>query len=171
MNIVYVPQHLYPVLKQSGLHGADYRNIERLLDTLSPDDVAFYLFCNTEGHCPIPQEAQDTLPNLLFGPNAVMPFTSTGRSQETLTRYNSFVQNGCDADYCSERGVLSSDCMEEDLIIVTHTASADASLGNAVCERVFFDRLIQQLLSFKPLESVMGSPLMLGWLKSVSCGA
>lgn len=173
MKIVYIPPHLYAALKKADLRAQDLRDVEKLLNTLSADDVAFYFYANDHRHCPIPKALADTLPNLIFGADAVMPFTSSDESKDALGKFNSLIHNGSSADMYEENAVLTSDCQEEDLIIVTHTAQSDAGVGESATasETAFYDRVIQQLLAFQPLHVVMGSPLLLGWMKSVQADA
>jgi hypothetical protein len=173
MKIVYIPQQLYPALKKANLRSQDLRDVEKLLSTLSADDVAFYFYANDPSNCPIPKPLADTLENFIWGPHAVMPFTGSDESKKTLGKFNSLRANGSTADMYEEGAVLTSDCMEEDLIIVTHTAPADAGVrdGAKSSETSFYDRIIQQLLAFQPLEVVMGSPVLLGWMKSVQADA
>ncbi|WJJ55117.1 hypothetical protein [Xanthomonas phage RTH11] len=168
MKIVYIPPALYPALKKAELRAQDLRDVEKLLSTLSADDVAFYFAANDARRCPIPKPLADTLPNLIFGGDAVMPFTDSDQSKAVLGKFNSINANGSMADMYEEGSLLTSDCSEEDLLIITHVA-ADASVGEnaAKNDKVFYDRIIQQLLAFQPLEAVMGSPLLLGWMKSV----
>lgn len=170
MKILYVPQHLYAALKKADLRSQDYRDVEKLLGTLSADDVAFYFFANDPRHCPIPQALADTLPNLLWGPAEPMAITG---SKEATEKFNSFIHNGNSADMYEEGAQFTSDCMEEDLLIITHTAPTDATVGDAAGKSLtaFYDRVIQQLLAFQKLEIVMGSPLLLGWMKSVQADA
>ncbi len=170
MKILYVPQHLYAALKKADLRSQDLRDVEKLLGTLSADDVAFYFFANDPRHCPIPKPLADALPNFLFGPAEVMSITS---SKEVTEKFNSLIHNGNSADMYEEGAVLTSDCMEEDLLIITHTAPTDATVSDEVVGGLtaFYDRVIQQLLAFQKLETVMGSPVLLGWMKSVQADA
>lgn len=169
MKILYIPQHLFPALKKAGLRSQELGDVEKLVSTLSADDVAFYFFANDPRHCPIPAPLAATLPNAIFGPNEVMPWTSSDESKAVLAKFNSLIHNGSSADMYEENAVLTSDCSQEDLIIVTHTAPADAEAGDqaAADETAFYDRIIQQLLAFQKLEVVLGSPVLLGWMKSV----
>lgn len=173
MKIVYVPQHLYAAIKKAGLRSQDLRDVEKLLSTLSADDVAFYFFANDARHCPIPKPLADTLENLIFGGSAVMPFTSSEESKTTLGKFNSYIHNGCTLDMYEEGAVFTSDCSDEDLLIITHVAQADAAAGETAksTDTAFYDRVIQQLLAFQKLETVMGSPVLLGFLKSVQTDA
>lgn len=173
MKIVYIPQHLYPALKKADLRSQDLADVEKLLNTLSVDDVAFYFFANDARHCPIPKPVAETLPNAIFGPAEETPFTSSEQSKAVLTKFNSLIHNGSVADMYEDNAVLTSDCMEEDLIIVTHTTPTDAGVGDEATksETAFYDRIIQQLLAFKKLDVVMGSPVLLGWMKSVQTHA
>lgn len=170
MKIVYIPQALYPALKKAGLQASDLQDIEKLLNTLSADDVAFYFFSNRPNHCPIPAPVVETLENLAANP-------AVGEDNEAvrvvLTKLRSLEHNGVSTNMYEENAVLTSDCTQEDLIIVTHTAPTDAEVGTTEenGETAFYDRIIRQLLAFQPLETVMGSPILLGWMKSVQADA
>jgi len=173
MKFVYIPQHLYPALKKADLRSQDLVNLEKLLNTLSADDVAFYFFANDPAHCPVPAPVQAALPNAIFGPTEIMPWTSSDEGKKVLGKFNSLKHNGSSADMYEEHAVLTSDCSEEDLIIVTHTAPADAEAGDqaAKSETAFYDRIVQQLLALQKLEVVLASPVLLGWMKSVQADA
>lgn len=170
MKIVYIPQSLYPALKKAELRAQDLRDVEKLLSTLSADDVAFYLAANDARRCPIPKPLQEYLPNLIFG--GVMPWTDSEQCKAVLGKFNSINANGRMADMYEEGAVFTSDCVEEDLLIITHVA-ADAEVSEKAPQndKVFYDRVIQQLLAFQPLEAVLGSPVLLGWMKSVQACA
>lgn len=172
MKIVYIPPALYPALKKAEFRSQDLRDVEKLLSTLSAEDVAFYFAANDARRCPIPKPLADTLENLIFGDSAVMPFTDSEQSKVVLGKLNSINANGGMADMYEDGSVFTSDCVEEDLLIITHTAP-DAGLGEIAVQndKVFYDRVIQQLLAFQPLETVLGSPLLLGWMKSVQACA
>lgn len=169
MNFVYVPQHLYPALKKAGLRSQEWRDIEKLLTTLSADDVAFYLYANGQKKCPVPAPIAATLPNLFFGGDQIMPFTDTPQCKAMMGKLNSFNANGTSASLYEDGAVLTSDCEEEDLLILTHVAPADAGLGETTLndETALYDRIIQQLLVFQPLSQVLSSPVVAGWMKSV----
>lgn len=169
MNFVYVPQHLYPALKKAGLRSQEWRDIEKLVSTLSADDVAFYLYANEEKSCPVPKALGDTLPNLFFGDGQIMPFTSSEQSKSVVGKLLSLKANGSNASLYEDGAVLTSDCEEEDLLILTHVAPADAESGETTLndETAFYDRIIQQLLVFRPLSQVLSSPVVAGWMKSV----
>jgi hypothetical protein len=173
MKIVYIPQHLYPALKKTNLRSQELRDVEKLLNTLSADDVAFYFFANDPKHCPIPKPVMEALPNLIFGPSEVMPFTASDQSKATLGKFNSLIHNGSSADMYEENAVFTSDCEEEDLIIITHVTTTDNDVDDkaGASETAFYDRIIQQLLAFEKLETVMASPILLGWMKSVQADA
>ena len=173
MKIVYIPQHLYAAIKKADLRSQDLRDVEKLLGTLSADDVAFYFYANDARHCPIPQALADTLPNLIWDPQQETPFTSTEQSKAVIAKFNSFIHNGTSADMYEEGAVLTSDCMEEDLLIITHVAATDAGMSEtaSASHTAFYDRVIQQLLAFQKHEIVMGSPVLLGWMKSVQADA
>lgn len=170
MKIVYIPQPLYIALKKAELRAQEWGDVEKLLSTLSADDVAFYLAANDARRCPIPKPLQEYLPNLFFG--GVMPWTDSEECKKVCTKFNSINANGGMADMYEEGAVLTSDCVEEDLLIITHVA-ADATSGEIAAQndKVFYDRVIQQLLAFQPLEAVLGSPVLLGWMKSVQACA
>lgn len=171
MNIVYIPQHLFPALKKAKLRSQDLRDVEKLLGTLSADDVAFYLFANDSRHCPLPKSLTDSLPNLLFG--GVMPWVDTPGCKNVLGKFNSMILNGTSAVMYEDNAVLTSDCEEEDLLILTHTAATDAEVGeNSIShETALYDRIVQQLLVFRPLNQVLAMPLVAGWMKSVQASA
>ncbi len=172
MKIVYVPQHIYGALKQAGLASRDLCDVGKLLGTLSAEDVAFYFYANTPGKsCPIPKPLSDYLPNLFFHTdNGAAPFDSSDPMQaQAMRMWNSFVKNGSAASLYEKNSVLTSDCSEEDLLILTHVAQPDAAEGEKpkFDETAFYDRVIQQLLAFKSPEQVMASPVLTAWLKSV----
>lgn len=172
MKIVYVPQHLYGALKQAGLAARDLCNVEKLLGTLSAEDVAFYFFANTPGkNSLIPKPLSDYLPNLFFRTeNDKAPFDSADPAQaQVMRKWNSLVNNGSSASLYEKNSVLTSDCSEEDLLILTHAAVPDAADGEKpkFDETAFYDRVIQQLLAFQTPEQVMASPVLTAWLKSV----
>ncbi len=170
MKIVYVPQALYPALKKAELRAQDLCDVEKLLSTLSADDVAFYFAANDSRRCPIPKPLQEYLPNLIFG--GAMPWTDTEDCKKVVGKFNSTNANGRMADMYEDGAVLTSDCSEEDLLIITHVAT-DAEVDEKAPQndKVFYDRVIQQLLAFQPLEAVLGSPVLLAWMKSVQACA
>ncbi|QVD49354.1 hypothetical protein LUCX_284 [Xanthomonas phage vB_XciM_LucasX] len=171
MKIVYIPQQLYPALKKADLRSQDLCNVDKLMGTLSADDVAFYFWANDKANCPIPKPLQEFLPNLIFG--GVMPFTDTAASKSLLGKFNHLKIHGAAAALYENDAILTSDCMEEDLLIITHTAASDAVAGEKSAKEstVFYDRIIQQLLVFLPASVVLGSPVLLGWMKSVQTDA
>jgi hypothetical protein len=173
MKIVYIPQHLYPALKKANLRSQELRDVEKLLNTLSAEDVAFYFYANDSRHCPIPKDVKEALPNHIFGPTEVTPFTDSDQSKNVLGKFNSFILNGVSADIYETNAIFTTDCEEEDLIIVTHTTPADDEVDDKASTRetAFYDRIIQQLLAFDKLETVMASPILLGWMKSVQTSA
>lgn len=175
MKIVYIPQHLYPALKKAEFRSQDFKDIEKLLSTLSAGDVAFYFYANDARHCPIPKPIADSLPNLIFGPTEPMSFTASDLSKTALGKFNSLIQNNNvnALDMYEENALLTSDCVEEDLLIITHVTppSVDDTESESAKETAFYDRIIQQLLSFDKLETIMASPVLLGWMKSVQASA
>lgn len=173
MKIVYIPQQLYPALKKANLRSQELCDVEKLLNTLSADDVAFYFYANDPKHCPIPKPVMDALPNLIFGPTEVMPFTDSEQSKKALGKFNSLIHNGTRAILYDENSYLTSDCEEEDLIIITHVTTDEwvTREEGFAKETAFYDRIIQQLLAFEKLETVMASPILLGWMKSVQADA
>jgi hypothetical protein len=171
MKILYIPQHLFPALKKAGLRSQELGDVEKLMSTLSAEDVAFYFFANDPAKCPIPKPLAATLPNFLFGEGH--PFKNNETDKNVLGKFNSLKHNGNTADMYEETAVLTSDCSYEDLLIVTHTAPADAEAGDQAVksETAFYDRVIQQLLAFQKLETVLASPALIGWMKSVQADA
>lgn len=170
MKIVYIPPHLYSALKKAGLRSQDYGCVDLLLNTLSPDDVAFYFFANRASTCPIPKPVAETFENIAANPG-VQEDSALVRS--VLTKYRSLVTNGSNAAMYEDNSVLTSDCEEEDLLILTHTAATDAGVGENSTgnDTSLYDRIVQQLLVFQPLERVLATPLVAGWMKSVQAGA
>lgn len=170
MKIVYIPQHLYPALKKAGLRSQDFGCVDLLLNTLSPDDVAFYFFANQASKCPIPKAIAETFENVAANPG-VQEDSPLVRS--TLTKFKSMVMNGTRAELYEENAVLTSDCEEEDLLILTHVAPADATEGenSSQNDTSLYDRIVQQLLVFQPLDRVLSTPLVAGWMKSVQASA
>lgn len=177
MKVVYVPQHLYAALKKSNLQAQDYQNVEKLLGTLSSDDVAFYLFANDPKNCPIPKPITDTLPNLISeGTDWQSRYGAAPQSDITakaLGKFKSMMVNGCSIPMFEKDAEFTSDCMEENLIIITHVAPAGDNSNRNVKSKLmsFYDRVIRQLLVFQPIETVMGSPILIGWMKSAQAEA
>lgn len=175
MKSVYIPQHLYPVLKKADFQAKDLRDVEKLLSTLSADDVAFYFYANSDHKsCPIPKAIQDTLPNFLFNhAEEGVPFTDTPEAKAVLDKMKSLKVNGTAATMYEDDAVLTSDCGGEDLLILTHVSptDTDAVEDRSVQETALYDRIVQQLLVFLPLEKVVTTPLMAGWMKSVQSSA
>lgn len=168
MKIVYVPQHIYGALKQAGLASRDLCNVEKLLGTLSAEDVAFYFYANTPGKDSlVPKPLADYLPNLFEGEIAFNK--ECPQQAEALRKWNSLKNNGSVASLYEKNSVLTSDCSEEDLLILTHVAQPDAADGEKpkFDETAFYDRIIQQLLAFQKPEQVMASTVLTAWLKSV----
>lgn len=170
MKIVYIPQPLYAALKKAGLRSQDWGDVSKLLGTLSVDDVAFYFYANRSSHCPIPEPLAKMFANVAADP-AVSEDDENVRA--VITKLRSLEHNGSNADMYEDNAVLTSDCMEEDLLIVTHTTPTDAGVADEATksETAFYDRVIQQLLAFNKLDVVMGSPVLLGWMKSVQASA
>lgn len=181
MKIVYVPQNLYAAIKKAGLRSQDLTDLEKLSSTLSPTDVAFYLFANLgfaderrKYNHPIPEELRESLPNILIG-DATTPIRNLEAYPEVFQAFKEFRHANVNEipPYCDKGALLTSDCTLEDLIIVTHhlpdpeVEQAEGVVPADDTLTAFYDRIIRQLLIFIKPEEVMAMPVLAGWMKSV----
>lgn len=169
MKILYVPDFMRAALKAAGAEDSVLYSIEKLANTVSPEDVAFYLYVNLDLKTVMPEDIAISLPNALTGQND--PFATGSdckRVKEALRILNEYCLNGSAPKLNLSTMELTCDLMDENTIRFTHipidasAASSDSELG----KRGLYDRVIQQLYAFIPFEKLAQMPLFAGYLKA-----
>lgn len=162
MNVVYIPQSLYGAIRRSLLSTNDLKDLNRLLSTLSAEDVGFYLHANSASVGVIPKEVLEFAPNLVEG--IAFPPELEKRIKGLM---GNFKHSEKKRDIYEEGSLLISDCTYEDLIVLTHVMpEEDTKLTDVQKNKIFFDRLVEQLFTVKDTNTVMSSSVMRGWIES-----
>lgn len=162
MNVVYIPQCLYGAIRRSLLSTNDLKDINRLLSTLSAEDVAFYLHANSASVGIIPKEV------LEFAPNLVEDIAFPQQLEKRIKGLMGNLKHSDNKrDIYEEGSFLISDCTYEDLIVLTHVKpTEEIELTEDKKKFIFFDRLVEQLFTVKNTNTVMSSSVMRAWIES-----
>lgn len=165
MKIIYVPDWMRAALEAAGASAQDHYDVGSLLGTLSPEDVANYIYLNVHIGEVLPEGIADAfervnLSGQVEGDEAA-PFKQVARI------LNDYEVNGAPR-LETEGKQITCDLMDEYTIRFTHIplGKSDASDETASGEAGLFDRVIRQVYSFTPFHELASLPLMAGYLKA-----
>lgn len=169
MKILYVPDYMRAALKAAGAEEKNLYCLEKLLNILSPEDVAFYCHLNLNPSVVIPQAITSSLEWALVaeGDNPFPPKDSSPAAKEfhRLLQEFSLGQNVPTLELAGKD--LTCDLMDENTILFTHIPQPSAMGENVSTNlRGLFDRVIQQLYAFMPFEELCKLPLFAGFLET-----
>lgn len=162
MKVVYIPQCLYGAIRRSLLSTNDLKDINRLLSTLSAEDVGFYLHANSAAAGIIPKEVLEFASNLVE--DIAFPPQTEKRIKGLMGNHKHSEKK---RDIYEKDSVLVSDCTYEDLIVLSHVMpDSEDKLTDQQKNQIFFERLVSQLFTVLNANTVMSSSIMRGWIES-----
>lgn len=185
MKSVYVPSAILNALRAAGFEGRDFFDVNKLLNTLSPEDVSFYCFVNLVPTVVMPEDVALSFPNA---------FTYGGLTEvEAKTAATDAVSAPWDRiedertrkevgrlvnDYCVENTApqldlggneLSSEILWVEgaqLLLFTHVPIADSALTELQRSKLLYNRVMTQLTQFNKPEVLAELPIFAGYLRS-----
>lgn len=174
MKILYVPDWMMAALESAGAPVSDLYSVEKLLNTLSPGDVAFYIQCQYHLSDIIPAPIADsfTLPSSIVDefecsdPNLVESFKAFQSKLESMKAHKDVPHIETDGKQ------LSCDLMDENTIRFTHIplGISDPSDETLQGEAGLYDRVIRQLYSFVSFHELASLPVFAGYLSCTQKG-
>lgn len=188
MRKVYVPAPILKALRDAGFQGRDYFDVNRLLNILSPEDVAFYYFTNLRSSLLLPEEIDLSFGNaLLYGGLTEFELKKAAAAQVVIPwdviedeRIRKEVARQIN-DYCVsdsapqlEQSVdveLSSEILWVEggqLLLFTHVPVSAKSATASAAERckAMYQRLMTQLTQFQSVEVLAKLPIFAGYLRA-----
>ncbi len=176
MRILYVPSTILAAFKSAGFTPEDYLDVNKVLDILSPEDLAFYIFANLGNNDTVPQEISNS-----FNGNAMVARTYLGEHQmegalwdeisnddlrKDVSRY---VNDYCLANTAPQLNLDGMDLYSEivwvnggEFMLFTHVPGTETS--PVVKEKIFYRRLVTQLSLSSGIEDIAQKPLFARYL-------
>lgn len=185
MKSVYVPPQILTALRASGFQGRDFFDVNKLLNTLSPEDVSFYFFVNLRPVTVMPEDIA-----LSFGNALIYGGVTPSEHQLSLTKVVEIPWEQIDDehirkevarkinDYCVEDKVPQHDIAGCELtseilwveggevLLFTHVPIADTSLSELRRSKSLYNRVLTQLSQFHKNDELAKLPIFAGYLRS-----
>lgn len=166
MKILYADAWMVDALAAAGLPRTTLLDIPALLNTLSADDVAFYLDVNRNlaSFMPPPIVGSFTAPNLkLAGPDE---HRGLKRVHDALQGRAIKKSSAIPVDAKDQTKALTCDLLDADTILFRYipSANADASAVVRLCRLA--ERVIRQLYTMLPFEQLSVLPVMRMYLEA-----
>lgn len=171
MKIMYVPGYLRAALEAAGLTKACDYTLQNLVNILSPEDVAFYLYANGNLKKYLPWNIDSS-----FAPSAfeclaagvasyseLLALKGDKQTDAIVTLVNGYELNDT-APPRDNEVVLTCDLMDENVILITDTPRVGDAIDIVIEERQLLDRMIQQLHGVMAFEEIAALPLFAGYL-------
>ena len=187
MRKVYVPTPILNALRAGGFEGRDYFDITRLLNILSPEDVAFYYFTNLCPQLLIPEDINLSFPNaLIYGGVTELEIQRANREvvvapwdviedehirKEVARLINDYCVNETAPQLDIADQVLSSEILWVEggqLLLFTHVPNPAPSATASAAEqsKAMYSRLMTQLTQFQSVETLAKLPIFAGYLRA-----
>lgn len=185
MNYLYVPSPILSALRAANFEGRDFFDVSKLLNTLSPEDVSFYFFCNLQPNLVIPEDITLSFRNpLIYGGltdvekkesergNVTAPWDAI--EDERIRKEVSRVIN----DYCVEGTApqldlggleLTSEILWVEgayVLLFTHVPIADTEISELRRTKMLYNRVMTQLTQFQKPEELAKLPILAGYLRT-----
>jgi hypothetical protein len=164
MKIIYVPDWMRAALAAADAPVQNLYSVDKLLGTLSPEDVANYIFLN--------ENLPKFLPEPIVGSFELINLSGQLEGDEcpsfkqVAKILGDYKVNEIGPSLDADGKQLTCDLMDEYSIRFTHVplAEGDATDETARGEAGLMDRVIRQLYSFTPFHELAQLPLMAGYL-------
>lgn len=183
MKYLYVPPQILKVIRDNGLDGRDYLDVNKLLSILSPEDLSFYLFVNLVPKVVLPEPVVSTFGNaLIYGGVSKTEDLIARREQIdipweriekeiTAKQVSRTVNDYCVAETAPQLDIADMELSSEILwmqggeaILFTHLPSSTSESSQAGRERVFYRRLLTQLMQFESFSEIATHPVFHSYL-------
>lgn len=163
MKIIYVPDWMDAALQAAGATAQDLYSVDKLLGTLSPEDVANYIYLNVHIEEVLPAAIAESFERVNL--TGQLEGDEAASFKQVLRNLNDYEVNGAPR-LETEGKQLTCDLMDEYTIRFKHIplGETDASDETASGEAGLYDRVIRQVYSFTPFHELAQLPLMAGYL-------
>lgn len=176
MRILYVPSTILAAFKSAGFTPEDYLDVNKVLDILSPEDLAFYIYTNLVNDDTVPVEIRDS-----FNGNAMVLRTylkeigDIGAPWDEITdkelakEVGRYINDYCLANAAPQLNLDGMDLYSEivwvnggEFMLFTHVPGTETS--PVVKEKIFYRRLVTQLSLSSGIEDIAQKPLFARYL-------
>lgn len=164
MKIIYVPDWMRAALAAANVPVKDLYDVDKLLGTLSPEDVANYIHLNEHLEAILPEEVVASFDLVNFA--GQVKDDECPRLRQVAKILGNLTVNGIVPSLDIEGKQITSDLMDEFTIRFTHVPlvegqpTDESTRGNIG----LLDRVIRQLYSFTPFQELVKLPIMNGYL-------
>jgi hypothetical protein len=177
MKKVFIPSAILTACKAAGLEGSDYFCNQRLLNILSPEDVAFYYYVNLQSSQFLPTEMDLSFENYLLCRRTLegAPWERI-ENEQTRKDVNRLINDYCVANQAPQSATVSPE-MSSELLFVTgeiepillftdvpETTTDAASVAARL--RAFYTRVMMQATQFRTIAELAKLPIFAGYLQS-----
>lgn len=169
MKYLYVPEEFIPALKAAGVSVDSDQNVDvltnvvRLLDILSPEDVAFYWYLNVSGNGALPEAISSSFQPALTAVSdpPQIDDTVSPKLREAISRFQDYTLNRNAPFHASDGKLLTAALLNEDIVVFSHfDSAADSEVDQ-------YDRIIHTLHAVMPFEKLAELPIFAHFLSSL----
>lgn len=185
MKSVYVPSSLLTVLRNAGFTGRDFFDVNKLLNTLSPEDVSFYFFVNLCPKTVMPEDIHLSFTNALIYGGITELERVAAASSEVVAPWDKIEDERIRKevgrkinDYCVDESApqlnivgceLTSEILWVEggqLLLFTHAPYADPEVTDLRRQKALYNRVMTQMTQFDKVEVLAKLPIFAGYLRA-----
>jgi len=177
MKKVFIPSAILAECKAAGFDGSDYFRNARLLDILSPEDVAFYYYVNLQSSQFLPTEIDLSFSNYLLSKDSQngAPWDQI-EDERVRKEVGRLINDYCLKNDAPQSANLSREISSELLFIEGESDPlllfTDIEDSSTECQteverlRALYMRVMMQVTQFQPIAKLAKLPVFEGYLRS-----
>lgn len=165
MQAIFIPNALYMAFRNEGRTTQDFVNLDSLANTLSPEDVAFYMAANRFAEACVPEPVAQSFEFINF----TQQFNQI-ENAETRTaieiKLNGMSVKDIGALLTDDKTkMLTSDILDGNVILFTYI---DCPPGSAQLPGPldFYDRLVNQVTALTSFQHAVKLPIMAAYMQA-----
>ncbi len=166
MKILYADAWMVQALASAGVAATTLLDLPQLLDTLSVEDVAFYVRVNKNLPAFIPAPIVNSFTPVVFDLSDIHSQPGTRRIKDVVQALDITGKPAVPADASDPSKILTCDLLGADTIVFKHISKAGAVINELEHTQHFLDRIIRQMSVIEPFERVAIQPVMRYYLET-----